>query len=90
MTRMMFMTWYGKRRWEAEAHPHESPPVMTWPMIVLAIGSVGAGAFLIINDRLQDFLAPVVGVPPVSHGFVTRRRGGGAGAGPGRGGPGAG
>ena len=44
---------------------------MTWPMIVLAIGSVGAGAFLIINDRLQDFLAPVVGVPPAPHGFVT-------------------
>ncbi len=71
MTRMMLMTWHGKRRWEAEAHPHESPPVMTFPMIILAIGSVGAGAFLIINDRLQDFLAPVVGVPPVSHGFVT-------------------
>jgi NADH-quinone oxidoreductase subunit L len=71
MTRMMLMTWQGKRRWDAEAHPHESPPVMTWPMIVLAIGSVGAGGFLIINDRLQDFLAPVVGVPPVSHGFVT-------------------
>jgi NADH-quinone oxidoreductase subunit L len=82
MTRMMFMTWYGKRRWQAESadghggaghapHPHESPPVMTWPMIVLAIGSVGAGAFLIINDRLQDFLAPVVGVPPTPHGFVT-------------------
>jgi NADH-quinone oxidoreductase subunit L len=85
MTRMMIMTWYGKRRWEAEQaaeqagaeqpphgpHPHESPPVMTWPMIVLAIGSVGAGAFLIINDRLEKFLAPVVGVPPVSHGFLT-------------------
>jgi NADH-quinone oxidoreductase subunit L len=71
MTRMMFMTWYGKRRWEAEAHPHESPPVMTWPMIILAIGSVAAGGLLIVNDRLQDFLAPVVGVPPVSHGFVT-------------------
>jgi NADH-quinone oxidoreductase subunit L len=71
MTRMMFMTWYGKRRWEPEAHPHESPAVMTWPMIVLAIGSVGAGAFLIINQRLQKFLAPVVGVPPESHGFFT-------------------
>ena len=71
MTRMMFMTWYGKRRWEAEAHPHESPAVMTWPMIVLAIGSVGAGAFLIVNQRLQKFLAPVVGVPPESHGFFT-------------------
>jgi len=71
MTRMMFMTWYGKRRWESEAHPHESPAVMTWPMIVLAIGSVGAGAFLIVNQRLQKFLAPVVGVPPESHGFFT-------------------
>jgi NADH-quinone oxidoreductase subunit L len=71
MTRMMFMTWYGKSRWDPEAHPHESPPVMTAPMIVLAIGSVGAGAFLIINDRLQDWLAPVVGVPPTSHGFFT-------------------
>ena len=71
MTRMMLMTWYGKSRWDEEAHPHESPPVMTGPMVVLAIGSVGAGAFLIINDRLQDFLAPVVGVPPVSHGIFT-------------------
>ena len=71
MTRMMFMTWWGKPRWEAEAHPHESPPVMTGPMMVLAIGSVGAGAFLIINDRLQGWLAPVVGVPPISRGFFT-------------------
>jgi NADH-quinone oxidoreductase subunit L len=71
MTRMMFMTWYGKRRWEPEAHPHESPAVMTWPMMVLAIGSVGAGGFLIINQRLQNFLAPVVGVPPESHGLFT-------------------
>src|SRR5580658_3008078 len=26
MTRMMLMTWHGRRRWKAEAHPHESPP----------------------------------------------------------------
>ena len=64
------MTWHGKRRWEAEAHPHESPPVMTWPMVILAVGSVAAGGLLIVNDRLQNFLAPVVGVPPVSHGFL--------------------
>jgi NADH-quinone oxidoreductase subunit L len=70
MTRMMLMTWHGKRRWEAEAHPHESPPVMTWPMVILAVGSVAAGGLLIVNDRLQNFLAPVVGVPPVSHGFL--------------------
>ena len=52
-------------------HPHESALVMTVPMILLAIGSVGAGAFLIINSRLVDFLAPVVGVPPTSHGIWT-------------------
>jgi NADH-quinone oxidoreductase subunit L len=71
MTRMMLMTWHGRRRWKAEAHPHESPPVMTGPMVVIAIGSVCAGGLLIVNDRLQKFLAPVVGVPPVSHGFLT-------------------
>jgi NADH-quinone oxidoreductase subunit L len=71
MTRMVLMTFAGARRWDSRAHPHESPAVMTWPMIVLAVGSVGAGAFLIINDRLVDFLAPVVGLPPVSHGIFT-------------------
>jgi NADH-quinone oxidoreductase subunit L len=52
-------------------HPHESPLVMTVPMILLAVGSVAAGGFLIINSRLVDFLAPVVGVPPTSHGIWT-------------------
>jgi NADH-quinone oxidoreductase subunit L len=52
-------------------HPHESALVMTVPMILLAIGSVAAGGFLIINSRLVDFLAPVVGVPPTSHGIWT-------------------
>ncbi|HEX9528175.1 MAG TPA: NADH-quinone oxidoreductase subunit L [Streptosporangiaceae bacterium] len=71
MTRVMLMTWYGKRRWAAEAHPHESPGVMTWPMILLAVGSVGAGAFLIIGQRFENFLGPVTGVPPTSHGLFT-------------------
>jgi len=87
MTRMMLMTWYGKPRWDSEApvelheaqgadhksavHPHESPPVMTWPMILLAVGSVGAGAFLIIGRRFENFLGPVTGLPPVAHGIWT-------------------
>jgi NADH-quinone oxidoreductase subunit L len=50
-------------------HPHESSLTMTIPMILLAIGSVGAGAFFIINERLQNFLAPVVGVPFPDHGI---------------------
>src|ERR1700749_3924961 len=43
------------------AHPHESPLLMTVPMILLAVGSVAAGWFLIVNYRFADFLAPVVG-----------------------------
>jgi NADH-quinone oxidoreductase subunit L len=83
MTRVMFMTFAGERRWEqpAEAggstpasapHPHETPPVMTSPMIVLAIGSVAAGGFLILGNRLLNFLGPVTGVPPTLHGIWTK------------------
>jgi NADH-quinone oxidoreductase subunit L len=67
MTRVMLMTWYGKRRWEENTHPHESPATMTWPMILLAVGSVGAGAFLILGQRFENFLGPVTGLPPTAH-----------------------
>ncbi|MEU6641102.1 NADH-quinone oxidoreductase subunit L [Saccharomonospora sp. NPDC046836] len=78
MTRVMLLTFFGKQRWKEtksadgrEFHPHEAPPVMTAPMIVLAIGSVGAGALLIIGNNLADFLAPSVGVLEEStHGVV--------------------
>ncbi len=76
MTRVMFMTFAGERRWDEKVHPHEAPPVMTSPMVLLAIGSIGAGAFLIINSRLVSFLAPVVGSPPTSHGIWTAVSGG--------------
>jgi len=56
---------------EHALHPHESPAVMTWPMIILAIGSVAAGGFLIVNSRLVGFLAPVIGTPPTVHGLWT-------------------
>jgi NADH-quinone oxidoreductase subunit L len=72
MTRVMFMTFTGERRWDENVHPHEAPPVMTSPMIVLAIGSVAAGGFLILGNRLLNFLGPVTGVPPVLHGIWTR------------------
>ena len=71
MTRVMLMTFAGERRWDDKVHPHEAPPVMTSPMVVLALGSLGAGGFLIVNNRLVDFLSPVVGTPPLSHGFFT-------------------
>jgi NADH-quinone oxidoreductase subunit L len=52
-------------------HPHESPLAMTIPMILLAVGSVAAGWFLIVNWRFVNFLAPVVGLPPDRHGIWT-------------------
>ncbi len=70
MSRMMIMTFLGDARWKqlestgATArpyHPHEAPAVMTIPMILLAVGALGAGAFLAIGHRLVGFLSPVVG-----------------------------
>ncbi|MGW4638183.1 NADH-quinone oxidoreductase subunit L [Sphaerisporangium sp. NPDC004334] len=63
MSRLFFMTFHGKPRWESGAHPHESPAVMTWPLILLSIGSVFGGAFLIAGNRFMEFLAPAVGRP---------------------------
>lgn len=61
MTRVMILTFFGERRWREDAHPHESPAVMTGPMILLALGSVGAGGLLVLGSSLQDWLEPVVG-----------------------------
>lgn len=59
MTRVMIMTFFGERRWQPGAHPHESPTVMTAPMILLAFGSLGGGAALAVGGTLQRWLQPV-------------------------------
>ncbi|UTT47040.1 NADH-quinone oxidoreductase subunit L [Rhodococcus gordoniae] len=61
MTRVMILTFFGDRRWASGATPHESPASMTWPMIALAVGSVGAGGLLVLGGALQHWLEPVVG-----------------------------
>jgi NADH-quinone oxidoreductase subunit L len=61
MTRVMLMTFFGEKRWAEGSHPHESPSVMTWPMILLAVGSVLSGGFFAIGGTLQTWLEPVVG-----------------------------
>ena len=67
MTRVMLMTFFGQRRWKPDTHPHESPRVMTWPMILLAVGSVISGGALAIGGTLQHWLAPVVGTHEAHH-----------------------
>ncbi|MEV7525003.1 NADH-quinone oxidoreductase subunit L [Streptomyces sp. NPDC091371] len=56
-------------------HPHESPKSMTIPMVILAFGSVFAGAFFEIGERFLKWLEPVTGYehgnPPVSAMTVT-------------------
>jgi NADH-quinone oxidoreductase subunit L len=63
MTRLMLMTFFGRPRWAEGVHPHESPSVMTLPMILLAVGSVGAGFVLVEAWPLSDWMAPVFGEP---------------------------
>jgi NADH-quinone oxidoreductase subunit L len=60
MTRVMLMTFFGTKRWDSAAHPHESPWLMTLPMILLSVGSVTTGYIFYSGDRLKNFLAPVV------------------------------
>ena len=78
MTRVMLMTFFGPKRWAEHGasgatgerqgpHPHESPAVMTWPMILLAIGSVTAGGALAIGGTLEHWLEPVVGSHEIHH-----------------------
>ncbi|MEX2382493.1 MAG: proton-conducting transporter membrane subunit, partial [Opitutales bacterium] len=43
MTRQMFMVFFGRYRGEDAAKPHESPPVMTAPLALLAAGAVLLG-----------------------------------------------
>jgi NADH-quinone oxidoreductase subunit L len=61
MSRLFFMTFHGQRRWPKDAHPHESPPLMTVPIIILAVGSAGLGAVLGVSDALVHWLEPVTG-----------------------------
>ncbi len=41
--RLFFLTFEGKKRWSDHVHPHESPSVMTIPLIVLGVLSVIGG-----------------------------------------------
>jgi NADH-quinone oxidoreductase subunit L len=60
MTRLMLMTFFGEKRWDKGVHPHESPKVMTVPLMVLAALSA-LGGLLLLGGWITDWLAPVVG-----------------------------
>ena len=60
MTRVMILTFTGTKRWDDDAHPHESPILMWLPMAILAIGSVASGFLFTRGDALVHWLEPVV------------------------------
>ncbi|MER5712480.1 NADH-quinone oxidoreductase subunit L [Streptomyces sp. NPDC042898] len=79
MTRVMLMTFFGEKRWQDDEngnppHPHESPKSMTIPMILLAVGSVAAGAYFEFAGFVE-WLEPVTGFAhghsPLSAAAVT-------------------
>jgi len=69
MFRAVFMTFCGESRVDPHVHPHESPPLMTVPLMTLAGLSVVGGlvGIPIIQgaNRFKDFLAP--SITPMVH-----------------------
>src|SRR5579875_1835390 len=70
MTRALVMTFFGKRRWEDDVHPHEAPVSMTAPMIVLGALALVGGFLLIFGGGVQHWLTPSVG-PSIEEGAHT-------------------
>ncbi|GGK96900.1 NADH-quinone oxidoreductase subunit L [Mangrovihabitans endophyticus] len=59
MTRLFVLTFHGPKRWTEDIHePHESPFIMTVPLMLLALGSIGAGWLL--STSVPDWLEPVI------------------------------
>ncbi|MGL4574586.1 MAG: NADH-quinone oxidoreductase subunit L [Burkholderiaceae bacterium] len=85
--RMYFLVFHGKERFrEPHAHsdahghddhghahePHESPAVVTVPLMVLAIPSVVIGAIAIAPMLFGDFFKDVIKVDAVAHPAMTK------------------
>jgi NADH-quinone oxidoreductase subunit L len=66
MFRLLFLTFHGASRVAPDKHVHESPPVMTVPLIILGVLSV-VGGWIQLPDRwlwggaFTRFLEPVFG-----------------------------
>ncbi len=70
MFRLLFLTFFGDLRADHDVahHVHESPAVMTVPLMILAVlsivgGWVGLPEHWLWGNKLGEFLAPVTGHP---------------------------
>jgi NADH-quinone oxidoreductase subunit L len=69
MFRLVFLAFHGPGRPDVH-HPHDAPPAMAIPLVVLALGSIVAGylgvpAALGGSNFIEHFLAPSVAVPAI-------------------------
>lgn len=65
MFRLLFVTFHGEYRGGHDKHPHESPALMTIPLVVLAVlsaigGVIGIPEILGGHHALNEFLKPVL------------------------------
>jgi NADH-quinone oxidoreductase subunit L len=76
MFRQLFMVFHGEFRGSehVKAHLHESPLVMTLPLMVLAVGSVFAGWLgapdYLWAKRWDQWLQPIFGAHEAAHGVL--------------------
>nr|MDJ0925341.1 NADH-quinone oxidoreductase subunit L [Acidimicrobiia bacterium] len=68
MSRLIFLTFFGEPRWEEGATPHESPAIMTVPLVILAVLSAVGG---LVNTpwrlSLEHFLEPALEAVHLAH-----------------------
>ncbi|WP_307789080.1 NADH-quinone oxidoreductase subunit L [Glycomyces salinus] len=69
MTRLFVLTFHGPKRWTDDVHPHESPAIMTGPLVLLGLGSLAAGGLM--ATPVAEWLVPVFGEHEEHHGHLT-------------------
>jgi len=65
MTRLMCLTFWGKSRFGHDKHPHESPPTMAIPLIILGVFSVIGGWV-----GIPHVIGGGVGIPNILEGWL--------------------
>lgn len=56
MFRMMWLAFYGKPRTESAEHAHESPAVMTIPLVILAVFAATSGLWLVVGPGFESVI----------------------------------
>ncbi|HLU29775.1 MAG TPA: NADH-quinone oxidoreductase subunit L [Glycomyces sp.] len=69
MTRLFVLTFHGPKRWTDDVRPHESPAIMTGPLILLGLGSIAAGGLM--ASPVTEWLTPVFGEQHEAHGHLS-------------------